>query len=514
MAIVTRKRADSASRVTADRRPSLRVGILSPEGWLAACLTAVAALLRFSTLSSQSFWLDEATTVHEVGRSLPQMLHLVSHYETTPPLYFLVTWVWTRVFGPGEVGIRSLSALAGTALVPVVYLSGRELVSRRAGLAAAALATLSPFRIWYSQEARSYMLFALLGALSFLFWARALRRDTTSDLAAWAVASSLAILTHFFAAFLVAPEALWLLWQYRRRSTVIAVVVVAAVQLAMVPLAFGDTSGGLLYWLHQIPLTMRLQQIPTAFGASQLYLSPSVTWGPLGALILFILVVGLLAVGASRRERIGAARAGAIGAFVVIVPIALLLIGRDYVFSRNFIAAWVPLSVLVGAAVTVRRFRIIGVALFAALIVGFTWASVKIDGDTAYQRPAWRAVAAALGRPSVPRAIVTYGGNAAEQPLSIYLPNSTFSYSGIPSSPATSVAEVDVLADPLDQVSPHAGGQAHLLGTRDVAGVLIARFRLSPGWHGTPAAFAARAAALLADHPASRPAVLVQQPAR
>jgi uncharacterized membrane protein len=514
MSIGTRKRADDDSRVTSGPRRSLQVGMLSPEGWLAVCLTAVAGLLRFSTLNAQSFWLDEATTVHEVGRSLGQMLHLVSRYETTPPLYFLVTWVWTRVFGAGEVGIRSLSALAGTALILVTYLCGKELVSRRAGLAAAALATVSPFLIWYSQEARSYMLFALLGALSFLFWARVLRRGTTKDLVGWTVCSSLAVLTHFFAVFLIAPEALWMLWQFRRRSTVIAVAVVAAVQLAMLPLVLGDTSGNLLFWLHQIPLSMRLEQIPTTLGASQLYLSPAVTWGPLGALILLALVVALLAIGARRAEWIGAARAGGVAAFVLLVPIALLLIGRDYVFARNFIAAWVPLSVVVGAALTARRFRLAGAALFAALIVGFVWVGVKIDGDPAYQRPNWQAVAAALGPVSVPRAIVTYGGNSAEQPLSIYLPRSTFSYSGIPTSPAASVSEVDVLADPLDQLSPAAGRDARLITTRDVAGVLVTRFRLPSSWRGTPGALALRAGALLADHPASRPAVLIQQPNR
>jgi mannosyltransferase len=512
MSTATRKRHGEAVRVAAGKGRRAGLAAISPEAWLAACLTAVAALLRFSTLGDQSFWLDEATTVHEVGRSLGQMLHLISRYETTPPLYFLVSWVWTRVFGAGEVGIRSLSALAGTALVPVTYLCGRELVSRRAGLAAAALATLSPFLIWYSQEARSYMLFALLGGLSFLFWARHLRRETTGALTGWAVFSSLAVLTHFFAIFLLAPEALWLLWRFRRRDTAVAVAAVAVVQLAMVPLALGDTSGGLLSWLRLVPLSMRLQQIPTAFGASQLDLSPAVGWGPPGAAILLGLVVALLAAGGTREERLGAVRAGGVAAFVLLVPIALLIVGRDYVFARNFIAAWVPLSVVVGAAVTVRRFRLLGAALLAALLTGFIWVSVKIDSDGTYQRPDWSAVAAALGPAHVPRAIVTYGGNAAEQPLSIYLPRSTFSYSGIPARPVTSVSEVDVLADPLDQLSPGAHRAAHLIALRVVAGVLVARFRLSSPWQGSPWALAARAGPLLTDHPATRPAILIQRP--
>ena len=72
--------------------------------------------------------------------------------------YLLVAWPWAKVFGTGEVGLRSLSAGLGVGLVPLIYLCGNELVSRRAGLVAAAFAAVNPFMVWYSQEAREYML--------------------------------------------------------------------------------------------------------------------------------------------------------------------------------------------------------------------------------------------------------------------------------------------------------------------------------------------------------------------
>ena len=84
------------------------------------------------------------------------MLGLIPQTESTPPLYYCVAWVWARVFGYGETGLRSLSAVCGVLLVPVVYAAGAKLISRRAGVIAAAFATCSPLLIWYSQEARSY----------------------------------------------------------------------------------------------------------------------------------------------------------------------------------------------------------------------------------------------------------------------------------------------------------------------------------------------------------------------
>ena len=49
--------------------------------------------------------------------------------ETTPPLYFVLIWLWAKVFGTGEVALRAISTLAGIALVPIAYMSARELVS-------------------------------------------------------------------------------------------------------------------------------------------------------------------------------------------------------------------------------------------------------------------------------------------------------------------------------------------------------------------------------------------------
>ncbi len=473
-------------------------------------LTAVGAMLRFGTLTSQSFWLDEATTVHEVGLSLGGMLHAIRLNETTPPLYFLIAWVWSRLFGAGELGLRSLSALAGVGVIPVAYLCGRELVSRRAGLVAAALTTFSPFLIWYSQEARSYMLFGLLGALSFLFWARCLRTRARRDLVLWAVCSSLAVLTHFFAGFLVAPEAVWLLWVWRARAPVIAAGAIAAVQLAVLPLAVGDASHP-LSWIKAFPLSVRIEQIPVDLGASQLYKSPGVTWGLAGAAILLGLLLLLLVLGGSRRARLGAARAGAIAAFTLLVPIPLAGLGHDYVFSRNFVAAWVPLAVVVGAACAAPRVRAAGACLTAVLIAGFVWSSAKIDGDAAYQRPDWRGVAAALGPTNSARAVVAVLGNAAEQPLSVYLPRTQFSYSGVPASQARiSVSQVDLVADPLETVVHPLPAGVHLLRVQIVDGMLLARFRVSPAWRMWPIGVARRSSGLVSPRPAERPAILIQ----
>jgi 4-amino-4-deoxy-L-arabinose transferase-like glycosyltransferase len=94
--------------------------------------------------------------------------------------------------------MRIPSILAGTALVPVVYLLGDELYDRRAGLAGAALCVVAPFAVWYSDEARMYALFMLFAALALLGQLRALRTGERRDWALFAVGSIGMLWTQYF----------------------------------------------------------------------------------------------------------------------------------------------------------------------------------------------------------------------------------------------------------------------------------------------------------------------------
>src|SRR2546426_7811569 len=127
------------------------------EVWVLAGITALAAILRFSTLSVQSYWHDEAVTAARILHpGLGAMLHAVARSESAPPLYYVLAWVWSKHFGTGEAGLRSLSAVFGTLTVPVAYALGARLASKRVGLIAAALVAVSPWMVWESPEARAY----------------------------------------------------------------------------------------------------------------------------------------------------------------------------------------------------------------------------------------------------------------------------------------------------------------------------------------------------------------------
>ncbi|HTU95686.1 MAG TPA: glycosyltransferase family 39 protein, partial [Solirubrobacteraceae bacterium] len=127
--------------------PARRFWPASTETWIVVGLVILAAVLRFATLSSQSYWLDESQAAHELGLSFGAMLRAWNAAEWNTPLYLIIAWPWAKVFGTGEAGLRSLSAVLGVGLVPLMYLAGRELVSGRTGVIAAGFAAVNPFMI-------------------------------------------------------------------------------------------------------------------------------------------------------------------------------------------------------------------------------------------------------------------------------------------------------------------------------------------------------------------------------
>ena len=499
-----------AAAVARTDRKAWPLGI-EAETWLLVGITVLAAALRFINLSSQSYWLDESQAVHELHLPFSAMLHAWSSYEWNPPLYLVIAWPWAKVFGTGAAGLRTLSALLGVAVVPLIYLCGRELVSRRAGLVAAAFAAVNPFMIWYSQEAREYMLLVALCTASLLFFARAYNRPGTRDIAWWAVLSAFALLTQYFAGFLIAAEGLLLVYRTRSRASVIALAALGILVLALIPHVTPRLDHPAQF-IVSVPLSQRIQQVPITFGMSTLYQSRIVSYGLLGAAALAAAVIALLVIGASERELRGAGLAALLAAVVLLVPLVIALLGHDDYLARGLMPAWVPLAIVIAAACTASRARVAGAALAAVLLVLFIYSGIRIDAHTQFQKPDWRGVAGALGSSSARRAIVAYDGVFATGPLSIYLHGVPWSGPGMPSQSAApvTVSEVDIVGSPAQALSALPAG-ARLIGSRTVDGYRIVRIALRTPWHLSRAAIGARAQRLLGPAP-PMPTVMIQRP--
>jgi mannosyltransferase len=186
-------------------------------------LTVLGAALRFSALTAQSFWYDEAVSVNLARHSLLDLLTGRARDLGNPPLYPALLHVWMGLFGESDGAVRALSALLGTATIPVVVILARQVFPARVAFLGGTLLAVSPFHLQMAQEARAYTLLAFLGAVSALALVRA-----TQEPARWprwlllAVSTAAMVLTHYFGAFLALGQAAYLLVAHRRDRAVLA----------------------------------------------------------------------------------------------------------------------------------------------------------------------------------------------------------------------------------------------------------------------------------------------------
>jgi mannosyltransferase len=414
--------------------------------WVLAFLTALGVAMRFASLGVQSYHHDEVITVARViPGSFTDMLKQVKGSESNPPLYYVLAWGWAKAFGTGEVGMRSLSALFGAATVPLAYCIGAELSSRRAGLVTAALVAVSPMLIWYSQEARSYALLVFFCVASLLFFARALRTRSGRDLALWALASALALCSHYFAVFAVAIEALWLLVALRSRWRAVlpAIGGVALVGLALLPLITAQVNPTHIGWIDFTPLSTRFFQTGISFligETGHVIAEPPRERYALFPVILTVVALLLVAIRGSRSERRGTLVGLVVGLGIAALALAAALVGKDYVVERNLLPALLPLTVAVGIGFAVEGARRVGLLFAVALCAYWIAFGVHVTQTPNLQRPDFRAITEALGAPRVPRAIVTW--KLAADPVRFYLHDKSLrTYSG-----ETPMREIDVIS--------------------------------------------------------------------
>ena len=159
----------------------------------------LATALRLYGIARESLWLDEATSLTLARMTLPEIAAWTA-LDLHPPLYYALLRVWIAL-GESETVVRGLSALASVLTVLVIYRLGRELFDRPTGLLAALLLALSPFAIWYAQEARMYAWLALLVTTALWLTLVALRGGHWSAWVGYVLAGAAALYTHYYAFF-------------------------------------------------------------------------------------------------------------------------------------------------------------------------------------------------------------------------------------------------------------------------------------------------------------------------
>ncbi len=173
----------------------------------------LAALLLTVKLSFLNYWGDEMSTISYIEKGLPYILKNVIVY---PPLYLVMVYFWSHLFGTGEVSLRFISLLPSIFSIYLVYKLGRYVGGKKIGLLSAFLLTISPFFILFSRMARYYPLAMFLTLFSLYFFVRILSQNKTRDYVGYILSSTLLVYTSYLGISVLISENVFLILRMRQ----------------------------------------------------------------------------------------------------------------------------------------------------------------------------------------------------------------------------------------------------------------------------------------------------------
>ncbi|NOZ05263.1 MAG: hypothetical protein GXP41_02770 [Chloroflexi bacterium] len=326
--------------------------------WLLG-LTLLAFALRVSSLGRWELWFDETASYAIAIKTVPDLLvYTRNAIQEHPPGYYLLLHFWMQVAGSSEFALRYVSVFAGVLFVPLIFRLASRLFSRRVGVAAAFVATVSPFAVSYAQEARMYTLIALLALLSlYTFWLM-MQEERWRWWIVWASISFVGVLTHYLFGLLIIAQNAYVLLQWRdlgreRWRWLALQAALAAGAVAWILVAPGTVRS--LFSLVGVPsrdIGLKIGKVLLDFALGELRGDPSPVAMGLAASLPWALAAGGLAVAARRTAPPPFRAALVLTAVTLFVPFLAGVPVIPVVIGRYFFVAFPAFCIAIALAFT------------------------------------------------------------------------------------------------------------------------------------------------------------------
>ncbi|MGH7770361.1 MAG: glycosyltransferase family 39 protein [Candidatus Binatia bacterium] len=164
---------------------------------------------------------DEVLSVKRANKQFAEVISGSLQNIAHPPLHLVLLHLWVKVFGPSEASARSLSVLFSAVFLWMSYRLFCRFVSPWLALGVLSIVAVSPWFVYYGQQARPYALVALLSTANVLAFVRVLEQPAERGrMVAWTVSSTLLLYAQYLGVLLIAFQigfAVFYLQSERRR---------------------------------------------------------------------------------------------------------------------------------------------------------------------------------------------------------------------------------------------------------------------------------------------------------
>ena len=207
---------------------------------------ALALILRL-VLLNQSLWLDESIqALALMGKMGPLLKYALADFQ--PPLYHLIGYLSTHLFGYSEISLRLPSLISGLFTVYFVVKIGELVGSKKVGIIAGLIAATNPLLIYYSQEGRTYAMTTFFVTASMYYFLQLLKEKSTKSYLFYALFTTCFIWTSYLSWFLLLTQGVYVIW--KKRFDILAIQVISTLTLVawipsfMTSLGIGQSTRG------------------------------------------------------------------------------------------------------------------------------------------------------------------------------------------------------------------------------------------------------------------------------
>ncbi|MEX2028063.1 MAG: glycosyltransferase family 39 protein [Candidatus Curtissbacteria bacterium] len=381
---------------------------------------------------NQSLWLDEGINVNvAVGVAFKDLVLSYSMGDFHPPLYHVVLRAWILLFGSSEIAVRIPSVIFGAGTVFIVYKIAKNFYEEKTALIAATLLATSPLHIYYSQEARMYMMAAFFSTLSVYFFISILEKDTILKWLGFIASTTIMLYTDYLPYLLLPAYFLYIVVNRSRihASTIRAaipsfllILVLLAPWLMLLP---QQLSGGLgtaaasPAWAQVVGAgsfkNLAITYVKFTIGRishdnNVIY---ALLFAPAGAFVLFLLGISLFRLSPRR----------SILWYWLAVPIllgfAISFFIPVYSYFRVLFTLGAFYIILASAINTVNWTPLVRTLLSLTLVINLVSATIYL-GNPKFQRENWRGAVDYIGKNTTKQSVVLFESNFTTGPFDYY----------------------------------------------------------------------------------------------
>ena len=312
---------------------------------LLAVIILVAAILRLWKLGQVPFMHDEFSALLRTRfDNFHDFIQLGIMPDSHPIGVEAFLWLWVRIFGWSEFGVKLPFVLMGIGSVYLIYIIGRQWFNRKIGLFSAAFFAVSQFTVFYSQLARPYAAGLFFVLLMAFFWHKVVfgtKTPTMKTYIGFALSAWACSLIQYFSiaqAGLIFLTGLFFLPKDRRKAYWLSGIAAVVLFAPTLPIFWQQlfVSGSIGGWLAAPKSTFLIDFIQYTMNYSMLFMFA------VGIIILLPLIIG------KRSKQKNPLRWAGIAWFVIIFAIAFIYsLTREPIIQQSTLIFSFPFVIIV-----------------------------------------------------------------------------------------------------------------------------------------------------------------------